>query len=249
MVFVLPPKSQVGYLDPEIAGEGVKAVILSDGEQVTYEVPAAKPVMPDWSKIKTIAHYFGRKGYAVYPAWLFHPTEPARLVKNADEASQLGVCYRKTTQDEKSRFGLADVWDWTDETKWRPKPFTDPKFDPAKGEQGKFFVAAPLDPALAQSRLLAELIPAVAAAVMKANGGAAPANIDPAQYQEFLKFQAWQKSQEAIHALATENADNALGMSDEELRTELAALAAEKGIKVKKSWTVDDLKAALDKAA
>src|SRR6185312_6341739 len=111
MVFVLPPKSQVGVIDPEIAGEGVK-VIYSDGEQGMWTPPPPRPVMPDWSGIKSIARYFNRTGHAVWPAWLYHPTEEPRLLKNADEAAELGVCYREATMDEKGRYGRSHVWDW-----------------------------------------------------------------------------------------------------------------------------------------
>src|SRR5262245_24120542 len=128
MTFELPPRSAVGYLDPEIAGEGQK-VLLSDGEQVDFSPPPPKPVMPDWSQIKSIRKYFGRTKHAVYPAWLYHPTEPARVVKNADEAAVLGVCYRDATVDERGRYGITHTWDWKDGCLWRAIPYGPPKLD------------------------------------------------------------------------------------------------------------------------
>src|SRR5690349_3209911 len=105
MSFDLPPRSQVGYLDPEIAGEGQKVIgevgqqlILSDGEQITYEVLPPKVVMPDLSSVKSLSRYFNRRGYQVYPAWLYHPIEQPRLVKTAQEAAALGIRYRQATQ-------------------------------------------------------------------------------------------------------------------------------------------------------
>lgn len=205
--FELPPKAKVGYLDPEIAGEGQK-VILSDGTVETWNAPPPKPVMPDWSQIKSIARYFNRQGYQVYPAWLYHPTEEPRLVKNADEAAELGVCYRKATIDEKGRYGVDSVWDWQDGSLWRQKPYEGrTKFDPLKPGTGKTFMPAPRNPASEQSQLLQELIPAVAAAVAKslnANGPAAPANIDAKDWDAFLKFKAWQKSAEAVNIVGQE---------------------------------------------
>src|SRR6266436_1664891 len=142
MAFVLPPKSQVGVLDLEIAGEGQK-VILSDGEQVAWTPPPPRPVVPDWSQIKSIQQYFNRTGYRVWPSWLYHPTEEARLVKDQDEAAELGVCYREATPDEHNRYGKKHVWDWTNESQWRPTPYHAPKFDPQKPAQGKVYIPTP----------------------------------------------------------------------------------------------------------
>jgi hypothetical protein len=258
MTFQLPPRSQVGYLDPEVAGEGQK-VILSDGEQVNWSPPPVAPVMPDWSTIKSIRHYFNRTGYAVYPAWLYHPSEAPRLVKNAQEAAELGVCHREATIDERGRYGLSHVWDWQDDSQWRPKPHGATKFDPANPGQGKFFVATPPNPAIARNELLAELVPAVAAAVataLKSTGQGAPANIDPNDLDEFLQFQAWKKAQGMIEAAtADETTDelpqgsalNALSPAQERAAWEDEARV--KGVKVDKRWSLDRLKAEVQKAA
>lgn len=211
MPFELPSKAKVGYLDPEIAGEGLK-VILSDGDQVSWTPPPAKPVMPDWSTIKSIRHYFNRTGYQVFPAWLYHPTEEPRLVKNADEAAELGVCYREANNDERSRYGLKAVWDWQDDSKWRPQPYEGRiKFDPMKPGTGKTYMATQQSPGAAQHQLLEAIIPAVAAAVAKslqANGPAAPASIAPGDWEEFLKFKAWQQATATVDAVTSEASEN-----------------------------------------
>lgn len=271
MNFVLPSKSQVGYLDPEISGEGQK-VILSDGEQVSWTPPPARPVMPDWSQIKSIARYFGRTGHQVYPAWLYHPTEDARLVKNADEAGELGVCYREATQDERGRYGLKAVWDWREDCQWRPQPYPGTmKFDPLKPGQGKTFQPAQQNPATAQHQLLEALIPAVAAAVaqsLKSTGPGAPANIDAKQWEAFLQFQAFQKAAEAVDIVKQETAQQHDGGGDgapepaanalnagapapavEPDRAELLAEAESKGVKVDKRWSLATLQAEIEKAA
>ncbi len=260
MNFVLPPKSAVGYLDPEIAGEG-QQVTLSDGENVSWTPPPQKLVMPDWSQIKSIAKYFGRKGGPVYPAWLFHPTEPDKLVQNAAEAEVLGVCYRKATEDEKARYGHESVWDWKADSKWRPRPQRTRQFDPQNMETGKIYQPAPHNPVGAQERLIESLIPAVAAAVaqsLKATGPAAPASVDKGQWDAFLQFQAWQKTKEAVEVLTANDADDgasetvsapANALSAMPNKEALIAEASDKGVKVDKRWSLDRIMLEIEKAA
>jgi hypothetical protein len=203
----LPARNAAGFLDAEIANEGTK-VILSDGEQISWTPPPVKAAVPDWSQIKSIARYFGRTGYQVYPAWLYHPTEEPRLVKDAEEASALGVMYRKSTPEENQAFGINARWDWEADSQWRPKPHAPPKFDPMNPGQGKEYVARAPSPIVAQNALLEAMIPQVAAAVaaaLKSTGPAAPATIDPAQWEKFLQFQAWQKTAEAVEAIKSDD--------------------------------------------
>lgn len=271
MTFVLPSKSQVGYLDPEIAGEGQK-VILSDGEQVSWSPPPARPVMPDWSQIKSIQRYFGRTGHQVYPAWLYHSKEEPRLVKNAEEAATLGICYRDATQEERGRYGLNAVWDWADDSQWRPKPHDAIKFDASKPGPGKTVIHSQPNPAIAQHALLQELIPAVAAAVaqsLKATGPSAPAHIDSKDWDDFLQFKAWQKSSQAVELVSaasavpemTFDAPEESALDDAENLAPINALSGEdekalwiaegerKGVKIDKRWSLERLKAEIQKAA
>ena len=269
MAFVLPPKSQVGVLSPDIAGEGAK-VIMSDGDVVTFNPPPPKAVMPDWSEIKSIRHYFNRTGYRVFPAWLYHPTEEPRIVKDANEAAEIGVCYREASNDEKGRYGRSHVWDWKDDCDWRPQPYPGTmKFDPLKAEQGKQYVPSPANPVVAQNELEAMLIPQDAAAVasaLKANGPAAPATVDPAQWSEFLQFQAWQKTKEVIETVTqpegapltptgeAELAENGEGpaltnLSPDQEAELWKAEAERKGIKVDGRWSLERLKSEVQKAA
>lgn len=262
MSFVLPSRSQVGYLDPEIAGEGQK-IVLDNGDQVSWTPPPEKPVMPDWSQIKSIRHYFGRTGHQVYPAWLYHPTEESKLVKNAEEARALGVMYRKTTDDESGRYGLKAVWDWDEGCKWRPQPYRT-KFDPAQPGIGKTVIHGTPNPVAAQSALIEALIPTVTAAVvtaLKSSGNAAaPAAIDPAQWEAFLQFQAWQKTSEAVGKVVDEVASddpedgaevpagNALNaLTPEQDRALWVQEAEAQGITVDKRWGIERLKAEVEK--
>lgn len=272
----LPKGAARQALDAEIASEGGKVVagnkvILSNGDQVAYTPPPEKLVMPSLETVKSLRHYFGNKGYQVYPAWLYHKDGRQALAKDHKDAAELGIVYREANPDERNRYGLRHLWDWEEGCQWRPNPWQEPKFDPANPGSGKEVVYRAPDPKIAQHALVAELIPAVAAAVaqsLKASGPAAPAHVDPAQWQQFLDFQAWQKTQEVVAgAAAAIEADTALSsdslVSDEQPSTEdiaANALSPEQdrflweeearrlGIKTSKRWSLDQLRAEVEKA-
>jgi hypothetical protein len=266
----LPKGSARQALDAEIANEGGKVlagdkVLLSNGEQVAWTPPPEKLVMPDLSNVKSLRHYFGQRGFQVYPAWLYHPTKPAVIVQNAKEAAEHGIVYRQATVDERNRYGLKDVWDWEEDSKWRPTPWSVPKFDPKNPGSGKTVIYSAPDPRIAQNDLVAQLIPAVAAAVaqsLKTTGPAAPASVDPAQWEAFLAFQAFQKAQEVVTAVASEPHQEGQGGSDQTLFSEGGnALSPEQdrflweeeakrlGIKVDGRWSNERLKAEVQKAS
>lgn len=258
----IPSRASVGYVDAEIADEGQK-VIMSNGDQVEWSAPAPRPIVPDWSQIKSIRHYFGRTGHQVWPAWFYHKTEAPRLMKDGHQArAELGIFYREASVEERGRYGVKAVWDWDDGCEWRAAPWEKPKFDPANPGSGKTYMPSAPNPVHAQNALLAELIPTVVAAVttaLKSNGPAAPATVDPAQWDAFLQFQAWQKTQEAVNAVAAQGADEAA--SDEQTANALNALTPEqdwalweeeakrKEIKVDKRWSLERLKTEVQKAA
>ena len=260
MNFVLPPKNRVGALDPEIAGEGVK-VIMSDGEIVNFNPPPPRPVMPDWSTIKSIRHYFNRTDpLRPYPAWLYHPTEAprGRIFKDAAAAKEVGVVYRRATDAERNRYGISTVWDYEDGCEWRAQP--DPewvKFDPSQPGHGKTYIAAAPNPLVAQNALIEALIPTVTAAVVQAlksgAGPAQPANISDADWSDFLQFQAFKKTQstisEAASGLALEGGGALNRLSPEEEYELWEAEAAKKGVRVDKRWSLERLKSEVEKAA
>lgn len=235
------PVSRVGQrmaLDPEIANEGQKAVILSDGDVVSYNPPSVKAVIPDWSEIKSIKHYFHRTGYRAWPAWFYHPDGHSRLFKDAQEASGVGITLRAATFAEKGQYGRDWVWDIS-ESVWSPIPYPGTqKFDPNNVGQGKTYVASPPNPRVAQNELLAELIPTVVAAVTTAlkGGGAmnAPPSVDPKEWDEFLAFQAFKKTQEAL------GEDKPKAVDPE--RAEWEAKAKDAGIKVDGRWSLVKLR-------
>lgn len=263
MAFVLPPKREVGVvMNPDLAAEwsGDTKVVMSDGTEIAYNPPPPKPVMPDWTEIKSIRHYFNRTyKNNFWPAWIYnHQTGEERIVRNADEAAQLGICYRPTTQDEGARFGVTHVWDWKEDCHWRPTPMAKPRvYDPRRPEQGKEFIATPTPQSTANRELLNTVLPEVTAAVvaaLKQGGNVNPSNVDPKQWDEFLAFQAWKKTQEAIDIVAAEVAaetetqgSGALPQVDE--RAAWVAEAEAKGIKVDNRWSLETLKERVQRTA
>ncbi len=199
--FTLPPRQAVGFLDPEIAGEGVK-VILSDGKEVNFSPPPPKPSMPDWSQIKAIRHYFGRTDYQVFPAWLYHQDGSQCIVKNGQEAAELGVKFRESTVEERGRYGVQHVWDWAEDSKWRPKPWTNAKFEPDAQSNVKNFIRPVADPMAAQAELLRGLIRA-----FESGGLTKPTEMSDDDWKEFQQFVAFKKAQ----AQVTEKADKQSG--------------------------------------
>lgn len=210
----LPPKSAVGILDPEIAGEGMK-VILDSGEQADFMPSLPAPNVPDYSAIKSIAHYFRPRPHRAYPAWLYHPTEKPRLVKGPQEAAELGVRHRPATFEEKGRFGGSFVWDWADDSQWRPSPYPDTlKFDPNNPDQGKTVIHNRPSPLVEQAQLVSAVVTSVMSIMEKqgataapGGGGGAPA-VDPGEWAEFQRFRAWQAAQTVVAAAQAEAEQN-----------------------------------------
>jgi hypothetical protein len=268
----LPPRSEVGYLDPEIANEGQSVYKDAMGDEVLWSAPAPKPVVPDWSQNKAIKHYFNRSGYAPWPTMIYHPVEASREVKDAEEARKYGIVYREATLDERERFGIKATWDWINGTEWRVKPFPkDLKFDPTKTHAGKEVRIGAPSSVNVQSELVKAIVPEVAAAVVKAMAGhglGAPADVSSNDWKEFQEFLAWKKSSEALHAIADEaqaevkaQHSNALAAAlneedgepphtevpDERVLWETEA--ERRGIQVDGRWSLKRLKAEIEKSA
>ena len=260
MAFVLPSKREAGVLmNPELAAEwgGENKVVYSDGTEISWNPPAPKPVMPDWSEIKSIRHYFNRSyKNNFWPAWLYnHENGEERIVRDADEAAQLGVCYRERTGEERARFGEGHVWDWQEGCPWRPTPKIKPRtYDPRRPEQGKEYVASIVPQMTANRELLNTVLPEVTAAVvaaLKQGGSVAPDNIDGKQWDEFLAFQAWKKTQEAITAISEEAPEPPTigNLSSDEEYAIYSREAESKGIAIDRRWSLETLKAKVQKAS
>lgn len=249
----LPDPKTIGYLDPEIAAEGISA----DG----WQPEISPPNIPSYDKIKSIKRYFpqftGRPyKHQPYPAWLYHPTDDAVLVKTAEQAARYGVEFRETTREERAQGWPAQRWVYAENTKWRSTPF-EPKFDPANPGMGKSLVFGTANPALAQSAMITAVVAAVMqqmqAGAPATPGGAPTALALDADYVEFQAFKAW-KAQMAggeqgdlLGAAGEGTASNALSPAGEaNEREQLIAQAKEKGIEVDGRWSLKRLREALD---
>jgi hypothetical protein len=235
MTFI-PPKSQVGNLDPAIAGEGQKV-----SGDISWTPPPPAPVIPDISQVKSIRHYFGRSNFPVWPAWLYHPTEDPRLVNNADEAGKLGVTYRKASDEEKGRYGRDWVWDWMPTTQWRPYPLQSRKFDPANPGQGKNYVRPTLDPMIEQNKLLTQLLPGLAdviaqglAKALQQAGNAPAASLDP-------RTLAADAVSSGAKAMLDQTAEQPNALAEAAQWDALLQEAEARGIRVDKRWSVKTL--------
>lgn len=243
------PVSEVGqkqYLDPEIANEGTK-VLLSDGQEVSWNPPAAKPVIPDWSENKSIKHYFHRVGYQPFPAWFYGPNGEERIFLNREEAAQEGIIFRKASFEEKGMFGRDYVWDKAAGCHWSPIPYPGTKrFDPNNVGAGKNYIARPPDPKIAENELLARLIPLVAASVttaLKGSGEAqAPPQVDPKLWERFMAFVAFEKTQEALEPANEQPDEEPAADPQDDERSEWIAKAKEAGIKIDGRWKLDKLR-------
>lgn len=249
------------YLDPEIANEGEVATMPGDSG---FQTPMEKPHIPDYSWLKPtdkLAKYFPHISGVPYrhrpwPAWLYHQTEPARLIQDSytredpprlvktatDQAKELGVVFRKSTPVEISQGFPHFRWDFTGE--WRSTPYgggPDPKAygktlpPPSQNEVIANAVAAAMGMAgKANNNGGVEMIGAVVAAVMaamnvqKASAGVANAS-------------------SALAVPPTAPAQEALKLAPEEEKAVLIKAAQEKNVKVDGRWTAERIKEELEK--
>lgn len=239
MVFQLPPRSSVGYLDPEIANEGVK---VFEDTPLGWNPPPIKMAMPDWSEIKQIRHYFNRIGHQTFPAWLYHQNGEMKLVNDAGAAKELGVIYRHATDDEKGRYNVQALWDWDDGCLWRPKPWGLAKFDPKNPGAGKEVIPEKPDPMKTQADLLRGLLKA-----FESGGVQKPADMSANDWVEFQQFLLFKKTQAAIQPSEAKTEGNALAGTQSE-RELLEFEAAAKGVKIDGRWSNERLKKEIDQA-
>jgi hypothetical protein len=262
----LPKGTVKRSLDAEVAGEGGKVVdgsrvILSDGTVVPYVRPAEKLRIPDWSEIESIKHYFGPRGYQPYPSWFYHPVRDPVLIKDAKEAAEYGIVYRKTTEDERNRFGRNETWDWEEGCEWRPHPFSAPKLNFADHAGSKNVIHGTPDPSRVQADLVSSVAAAVAQVLKLTPGTTAPPAVDPKQWDEFIAFQAWKKANEVIAAEVVRDdvetadepeGDNSLlsnALSPEQDRMLWEQEASRLGVKVDKRWSLATLRGEVEKAS
>jgi hypothetical protein len=239
------------YLDPEIANEGVSA-------ETSWAPSVAEAQIPSYKGIKSILKYFpqfsGRPyQHQTYPCWFYHPTEeprlvqnimtgedPPRVIKRASElAKELGCVYRESTMEEKAQGFPANRWVYSSE--WRATPYHT-KFNPLKPDTGKHVVSGK-EPSMSQSDLIATTV----AAILAKMGNGTPETVPEhaSDKIEFEAFKAWKKSL----AAPEEEASNALSPSEEDVRSAFEAEAISRNIKIDRRWSLDRLKAEIEKAA
>ena len=257
----------VEYLDPEIANEGVSA------EQAW--MPAMDEArIPSYAGIKSIKKYFpqftGRPyQHQAYPCWLYHPTEPPRHVKDvlsgedpprvlrkaSEIAKELGCVFRSTTMEERAQGFANHRWEYIGE--WRSTPFErDSKFDPGRPDTGKHVIR---ESGHNNGMPNADVIAAIVGAVMTQVKSDAPASVastahagmDP-EWLEFQAFKEWKAAVAATHGPSGgDEPANALSatLSDADERKLWEDEAKAKGVKTDGRWSLDRLKAEVEKAS
>lgn len=231
----IPPKSQVGNLSAELANEGIH---VSEGAPESWTPPKKQDMYPDWSQFKSIQKYFGRKGFQPWPAWIYHPTETAKIVKDADEAFAHGIVYREPTEDEKFR-GIGASYDFIGEQKWRTRPWKDPKFDPLNPDTGKIYESPRPDYQRSQHDMMRNLVEALREGGVKGGNG-----LDPEAIAAIVAATVKAMNPapvEPVHAAPIE-----VEAADQE-RDAWIREAEDRGVKIDKRWGVERIKAEIEK--
>jgi hypothetical protein len=226
-------------------------VRLSDGEALVHSPPPSKALIPDMSTYKPIAHLFHRTGYQVYPAWLYHPSEEAVLVQDAEEAMKYGVFYRETTQDERMRGMLKATWDWSPDTQWRPQPYPKKRvYDPKNPESGKNYEEPRPNYQQAQHDMLAALVAGLGNLKGDSGGGITPETLAQAMtlvMQNMApKPQVNEETKRVVEAHAAELASIEADAQQE--RDLWIKEAKALGIKVDRRWGLERLKSEVEEA-
>lgn len=163
----------VEYLDPEIAGEGQSAnnwapgawTSAPDAADEEYQPDIEPPHIPDYAALKKHKHYrqyFRPWRRVPFPAWLYHPTLEARIVKSVEEVQKLGP-------------------------EWSPTPPNVKRIDmtgkslPVKSDTQRLAetIAASLPAGQRAATIDPNMIAAIVAAVMAALTQSKPADPDP----------------------------------------------------------------------
>lgn len=214
--------TKIEYLDPEIANEGLSADEAPDIEE---------PHINDYATLKKHKHYrryFKPYIFQPYPAYIYHATQGEKLVGDAKTAAQYGVSYNKEDSH------------WVCEGEWKVKPVVARKANP--NDTGKTLVnATAQQAAMGTNELMAQILQQL----VKGQGSVAPALAtaigDDKEYQDYLAFKKM-KAQAEKPIL-----DIDLPPVDE--KALLIEAAESRDIKIDKRWSIDKIKAELDKAA
>jgi hypothetical protein len=215
----------VEYLDPEIANEGEAATDWHPGQG-----PAP---IPDMAKLLGNHPHFGRyfapHRMIPFPAWIYHATEPERVVKTAKEAREYGVSY----DTEENHYVCAGDW--------KIRPVVKKKPDPSAGGKNLMSSDRPQNGG-ASLEIMAQILQQ-----MQKGQPAHPALNDAVKadpdYAAFVEFKKWKEAQ-----APKEDVSYSIVLEPSVEKDILLDLAREKNIKVDKRWGPDKIKAALDEA-
>lgn len=212
------------YLDPEIANEG---------EAATMWHPGAGPApIPDMQKMlgnhKHYGRYFAPKVFAPFPSYIYHATEPSKLVRTAKEAKEYGVSY------------LIDPGGnhYVSTGEWKTYPVGKQK--PNTSGAGKSVISAER----AQGGASLEVMTQILQQMQKGQSNDATTQMLAEILARLVPpAPAMPPVIEAKISVTEE-----ITLSDAEQKAILLDLAKEKGIHADKRWGMDKLKAALDEA-
>jgi hypothetical protein len=175
---------------------------------------------------KHFGRYFAPHVFKPFPAWIYHATEPERIVKTAKEAKEFGVVYDL----EDNRYICSGDW--------KTKPVVKKK--PDVHASGKSMVTSERAQGGASLEIMAQILQQMQ------KGQAAPPALNEAikadpDYAAFVEFKAWKAAQDApkLGEVAGE-------LSAAEQKEILVNLAKEKDIHVDKRWSLERIKEALD---
>lgn len=251
----------IEYLAPEIANEGYHAESFAEWAPAVEEAR-----VPDYSWLKgtKFAKYFPKLSgrpyqHQTFPCWLYHPKHEPRLIRDlmkqdgpddaptlvkkaVDIARELGCEYRASTQAEIAQGFPPNRWVIIGD--WRPTPYEkDKKFNPSKPDTGKHFVST-REPAQSNHDMIGGIVAAVMAQMQ--TQPAAPAQNNDPDWIEYQAFKKWKEAMAAGDESVPAPGVNALSDLDERQLWEEEAKA--KGIRVDGRWSLERLKAEVEKA-
>jgi hypothetical protein len=220
----------IEYLDPEIANEGQRA---DDAFVVS-----PKPHVWDYAPLKEHKHYgkyFAPKPFREWPAVIYnHKTGEEKTVGDAGAAARYGVSYNRDT-----RFPhYVCTGDWKDEPKSQKIDFK---------AAGKSLVTA--SAAQSTSDTMTEILKRL----IESNTAPSSAMAEDKEYQDYLAFKRMQASAPKEVVVVAEpviersEPEEEFELSEGDQKEILVGLAKEKGIKADGRWSLDRLKAELDK--
>lgn len=232
------------YLDASIANEGQSANGWNPDEE--WQPMMAKPVIPTYEGLKSIAKYFPQFSgipykHRVFPAWFYHAKEEPKLARTEAQATALGAKWD------------AEEHRWSCAGEWKSKPFPR-KFDAKNPGTGKSLVGAGMNETDRQSTMIAAVVAAVTAQMGGKPAGATSALAQPPadpDMAEFIAFKAWKALQagETPSSEPNEGADAVTAnLPEADEKKLLLEAAAERDIKIDGRWSLDRIKAELDKA-